>query len=180
MFGDEPDRFFCSHPIAIIKSRQVHRARVPPQSAFAAQVEVDVEITHRQLAQRAIHRLPITAAGEIGFCYRAPMAAHFKNRDDVVGNLGNVGRAASEKLGGIIMAARKFKILDVRPILAKGVEPLSKIRDNIEALGPDEGLSVIAPFLPSPLIEKLGSEGFESRVERQVGGGWAVHFWRDR
>ena len=46
--------------------------------------------------------------------------------------------------------------------------------------GPNEGLSVIAPFLPSPLIEKLGSEGFQSRVERQVGGGWAVHFWREK
>jgi uncharacterized protein (DUF2249 family) len=76
------------------------------------------------------------------------------------------------------MAARKFKTLDVRPILAKGVEPFSKIRQTVDALGPDERLSVIAPFLPSPLIEKLGSEGFQSRVERQVGGGWAVHFWR--
>ena len=78
------------------------------------------------------------------------------------------------------MAARKFKTLDVRPILAKGVEPLSKIRESIDALATDEGLSVIAPFLPSPLIEKLGSEGFESRVERQLGGGWTVHFWRDK
>jgi hypothetical protein len=78
------------------------------------------------------------------------------------------------------MTARKFKRLDVRPILAKGVEPLSKIRESIEALEPDEGLSVITPFLPAPLIEKLGSEGFESRVERQVGGGWTVHFWRNK
>ena len=78
------------------------------------------------------------------------------------------------------IAARKFKKLAVRPLLAKGVEPLSKIREGIDALGPDEVLSVIAPFLPSPLIEKLGSEGFESRVERQVGGGWTVHFWRDK
>ena len=78
------------------------------------------------------------------------------------------------------MAARKFKTLDVRPILAKGVEPLLKIRESIDALATDEGLSVIAPFLPSPLIEKLGSEGFESRIERQVGGGWTVHFWRDK
>jgi len=77
------------------------------------------------------------------------------------------------------MIVRKFKTLDVRPILAKGVEPFSRIRESIDALGPDEGLSVIAPFLPSPLIEKLGSEGFESRVERQVGGGWTVHFWRE-
>jgi len=78
------------------------------------------------------------------------------------------------------MEARKFKTLDVRLILARGVEPFSKIRQTIDALGPDEGLSVIAPFLPSPLIEKLGSEGFESRVERQVGGGWTVHFWREK
>jgi hypothetical protein len=78
------------------------------------------------------------------------------------------------------MAPRKFKTLDVRPILAKGVEPFSKIRQTIDALGPDEGLSVIAPFLPSPLIEILGSEGFQSRVERQVSGGWAVHFWREK
>ena len=78
------------------------------------------------------------------------------------------------------MVVRKFKTLDVRPILAKGVEPFARIRESINALGPDEGLSVIAPFLPSPLIEKLSSEGFESRVERQVGGGWTVHFWREK
>jgi uncharacterized protein (DUF2249 family) len=78
------------------------------------------------------------------------------------------------------MEGRKFKTLDVRSILARGVEPFSKIRQTIDALGPDEGLSVIAPFLPSPLIEKLGSEGFESRVERQIGGGWTVHFWREK
>ena len=78
------------------------------------------------------------------------------------------------------MVARKFKLLDVRPILAKGIEPFSRIRKSIDSLEPDEGLSVIAPFLPSPLIEKLGGEGFESRVERQIGGGWAVHFWREK
>ncbi len=87
VFGDEPDRFFCGHPVEIIKSRQVHRARIPPQCAFAAQVEVNVEVTHRQLAESAIHRLAITAAGKIGFRHRAPMAAHFENRDDVIGVL---------------------------------------------------------------------------------------------
>jgi uncharacterized protein (DUF2249 family) len=74
--------------------------------------------------------------------------------------------------------ARKFKTIDVRPILAQGVEPFAKIRESIDALRPNEGLSVIAPFLPSPLIEKLGSEGFQSRVERQ-NGSWVTHFWRD-
>jgi Uncharacterized conserved protein (DUF2249) len=74
---------------------------------------------------------------------------------------------------------RKFKNLDVRPILARGDEPFAEIRARIDAPAPGEGLSVIAPFLPSPLIEKLGSEGFQSRVERQPGSSWVTYFWRD-
>jgi hypothetical protein len=73
---------------------------------------------------------------------------------------------------------RKFKTLDVRPIIAKGIEPFPRIRARIAQLGPDEGLSVVAPFLPSPLIEKLASEGFQSRIEHQSGF-WVTHFWRD-
>ena len=73
----------------------------------------------------------------------------------------------------------KFKTLDVRPILVRGDDPFAKIRERLDSLGPNEGLSVVAPFLPSPLIEKLGSEGFHSRVERQPGGAWITHFWRD-
>ncbi len=72
-----------------------------------------------------------------------------------------------------------FKKLDVRLLIAKGIEPFATIRDRVDSLKNGEGLTVIAPFLPSPLIEKLGSEGFQSRVERQVGGGWTVHFWRE-
>src|SRR6266487_4430233 len=87
MFGDEPDLFVGSHPVQVIESRQVYRTRIPPQGAFAAQVEIDVEITHGQLAQSAIHRLAITAPGEIGFRHRSPMSAHLENRDDMVGVL---------------------------------------------------------------------------------------------
>lgn len=72
-----------------------------------------------------------------------------------------------------------FKKLDVRPLIAKGIEPFATIRERVDSLKKNEGLTVVAPFLPSPLIEKLGSEGFQSRVERQVGGGWTVHFWRE-
>jgi uncharacterized protein (DUF2249 family) len=67
----------------------------------------------------------------------------------------------------------------VRPLIARGVEPFVTIREQVDALKNGEGLTVIAPFLPSPVIEKLGSEGFRSRIERRVGGGWTVHFWRE-
>ena len=72
-----------------------------------------------------------------------------------------------------------FKRLDVRTLLAQGMQPYPAIREKIAALKPHEGLAVIAPFLPSPLIEKLRSENFESRVEPQPDGTWVTYFWRE-
>jgi len=72
----------------------------------------------------------------------------------------------------------KFKRLDVRPLLKRGAEPLPQILQRVQALPADEGLIIIAPFLPSPLIELLGSQGFASKVERGEGGSWIVYFWR--
>lgn len=72
-----------------------------------------------------------------------------------------------------------FKRLDVRKLLARGVEPFPAIRKSVDALKPGEGLVVVAPFLPSPLIEKLRSEGFESRVEPLPDGSWVAYFWRE-
>jgi hypothetical protein len=73
----------------------------------------------------------------------------------------------------------KFKRFDVRQLLRKGVEPFPEIRQRVDSLKSEEGLIIIAPFLPSPLIEKLGSEGFASRVERGSGAEWMVYFWRE-
>lgn len=73
----------------------------------------------------------------------------------------------------------KFKRLDVREMLRQGIEPCSPIFERITKLKSDEGLLIVAPFLPSPLIEKLGSEGFASKVERGSGADWLVYFWRE-
>lgn len=72
-----------------------------------------------------------------------------------------------------------FKRFDVRPLLKRGTEPFPEILKRVQALQPDEGLIVIAPFLPSPLIELLGSQGFASKVERGIGESWIVYFWRE-
>lgn len=71
-----------------------------------------------------------------------------------------------------------FKRFDVRKLLAQGTEPFPEIRKRVDALKAGEGLAVIAPFLPSPLIEKLRSEGFLSRAEPQPDGSWIAYFWR--
>ena len=71
----------------------------------------------------------------------------------------------------------RFKRLDVRPLLQRGEEPLPAILQRVEGLPWDEGVIIIAPFLPSPLIELLGSRGFRSKVERGDAGSWVVYFW---
>ena len=73
----------------------------------------------------------------------------------------------------------RFKRCDVREMIREGVEPFPFIRERIAKMKPGEGLIVVAPFLPSPLIEKLGSEGFASKVERGAGADWLVYFWQE-
>jgi len=73
-------------------------------------------------------------------------------------------------------ADRKFRTLDVRPLFARGEEPFKKIMETVEALGPDEGLVITAPFLPSPLIERLRGNGFQARPERRSDGACRLFF----
>ena len=73
----------------------------------------------------------------------------------------------------------QFKRFDVRALLARGVEPFPEIRKRVDALRSDEGLIVVAPFLPSPLVEKLSAEGFASKIERGAGADWIVYFWKE-
>jgi len=74
--------------------------------------------------------------------------------------------------------ANKFKKFDVRPLLKKGVEPLPEIIKRVRGLKAEEVLIIVAPFLPSPLIERLGSEGYDSKLEPGQAGQWFVYFWR--
>jgi uncharacterized protein (DUF2249 family) len=77
------------------------------------------------------------------------------------------------------MKPKTFKLLDVRPLLADGAEPFTTIRERVDALTPGHGVTIVAPFLPAPLIELLKSEGFESSMERRADGAWAVSFWKE-
>jgi uncharacterized protein (DUF2249 family) len=56
--------------------------------------------------------------------------------------------------------------------LAKGEEPFPKVMGELETLAENEGLILLSPFLPSPLIEHLKSRGFAVRSERLPDGSW--------
>ena len=77
------------------------------------------------------------------------------------------------------MKPPKFKTFDVRPLLARGEDPFGAIRAKVDALAPGHGLTIVAPFMPAPLIEVLKSEGFASSLEHRADGGWSVSFWRE-
>ena len=77
-----------------------------------------------------------------------------------------------------MISPQQFKRFDVRNLIRNGIEPFPEILERVSRLKSGEGLIIIAPFLPSPLIEKLGAQGFLSKVERN-GADWMVYFWRE-
>lgn len=71
-----------------------------------------------------------------------------------------------------------FVELDVRQILAAGGEPFGKIMETVAALGPGEGLRLLAPFRPVPLFQALGAKGFSHEARELGEGDWEVLFHR--
>lgn len=74
------------------------------------------------------------------------------------------------------MVTPKNHLIDVRPLIANGEEPFELIRSQVDSLVPSDTLTVIAPFLPAPLIELLRSEGYAATPEHRSDGAWSVHF----
>ena len=58
-----------------------------------------------------------------------------------------------------------LQVLDVRPILDSGDDPLSIIMETIKILQPGQVLKIINSFEPSPLILLLQKKGFETYVD---------------
>jgi uncharacterized protein (DUF2249 family) len=63
------------------------------------------------------------------------------------------------------IAENKVNTLDVRPILAGGVDPFNAIMAEIKVLPEGHALRIINSFIPAPLIRVLGKKGFISHVE---------------
>jgi len=68
--------------------------------------------------------------------------------------------------------------LDVRPVLARGEEPLAVILERAREIGPGEVLRLRAPFEPVPLYSVLAGRGFEAWTERLASDDWQVWFLR--
>jgi uncharacterized protein (DUF2249 family) len=72
----------------------------------------------------------------------------------------------------------RARVVDARPIIARGEEPFQEIMDAADRLGDDEVLVVLAPFEPVPLEGVLGEQGFSFAVDALDSGDWRVVFTR--
>lgn len=73
-------------------------------------------------------------------------------------------------------AARRH--VDVRPILASGAEPYGVIMEAVDALAPDEVLSLATPFDPEPLHGVLDKKGFARATREEAPDHFVTEYWR--
>lgn len=63
--------------------------------------------------------------------------------------------------------------LDATPILAAGEHPLNRVMKEVNGMHPGEIYELITPFVPAPLLDAVGKNGFEVWSEREPDG--SVH-----
>lgn len=69
--------------------------------------------------------------------------------------------------------------LDVRPMLAEGIDPHDSVLALAEAIAEGGALEIDAPFNPTPLRRVMARHGFSSRATRLATDWWWVRFVRD-
>jgi hypothetical protein len=75
------------------------------------------------------------------------------------------------------LAKEKIKFtLDARPLLAQGIHPLERVQQECATLSPGEVYEIITPFPPSPMIEKMTADGFETHTESAADGMFHSYF----
>lgn len=65
-------------------------------------------------------------------------------------------------------------LLDVRPNLARGIDPLAEVLATLETLAPSAVLVITAPFRPKPLETLLATRGHAVSAHPAPGGLWSL------
>ena len=67
-------------------------------------------------------------------------------------------------------------LLDVRPMMAQGGDPIAVILKMVGDLAPGEELELLAPLDPVPLYHVLDAQGFTHQTDDIGGGDFRVVF----
>lgn len=68
--------------------------------------------------------------------------------------------------------------LDVRELIARGLQPLPLILELADALAPGHVLHLRSPFQPAPLYGVLAERGFAYKFASFAEDDWSSWFWR--
>ena len=85
ILGYKPNRLVGSHPIEMIEALHMNGPRKRPQRPVPAEIEVHIEITQSQFAQRPVNRLAIPASRVIRLRDRAPAPINLIYGEHVIG-----------------------------------------------------------------------------------------------
>ena len=78
-----------------------------------------------------------------------------------------------------LAAALEVEPFDVRPILADGEDPFSRLMERADGVEFGAAMVVDAPFNPIPLRRMLASRGFSSYGRRLSAAHWRIYFHHD-
>lgn len=67
-------------------------------------------------------------------------------------------------------------VLDVRPLLARGVEPFGAIVEAKSQLSPGQSFILRAPFEPVPLYALFQEDDYQVDVKKHAEGDWEIRF----
>mgnify|MGYP002640430767 CR=1 FL=1 len=82
------------------------------------------------------------------------------------------------KTNNIEMRKETIIELDVRPILAKGIDPFKSIMAELEKMADGNTLMIINTFEPIPLLKILKTKGYSYETERPENG--VVHTYLEK
>jgi hypothetical protein len=68
------------------------------------------------------------------------------------------------------------KELDAKPMLAVGEHPVAQVMEDLKGLKTNEIYTLIAPFIPAPLIDKATSLQFEHWLVKEAEDSFLVYF----
>jgi uncharacterized protein (DUF2249 family) len=112
-------------------------------------------------------RASVSMASKIGGCRVDDLFAKLEPLGFEIDHAKTVATADEKKVPVFIQTLRKDQIivLDVRPMLSSGRDPLSQILEKIRNLKHEQVLKILNSFEPTPLMLLLQKQGFESYAE---------------
>lgn len=109
-------------------------------------------------------RTSIAMASKLGGCTIADFFAKLKPLGFEIDDGVLPATEGEKQVPGFIAALNEAQVivLDVRPVIASGKDPLSLIVEKVKTIQAGQALKIINSFEPTPLMHLLGKQGFES------------------